>query len=351
MNRMAKILPALPLCAALAFAQTSGAQGQPQNQNQQPQNQHQSTGQGDKQHQQHQTQSRQTGTMQDIGSGQYWYGILVDARCSGSGMTGTSGGASTHTGSGQVGGESMMHRNTPGATSDRTWNTTDRNTAGTADRGATGTGSASNPDMNRRTPDATTGMDRRDQRTTGQTGSTGQMDRPDQRTTGQTGSTGQTDRTDNRATSADPRHDQDHRAATHSSQQGQVGSAAAARSTAGSTDHSGASASNPGTATGQQHQTGTADRQNQNWWSTTGDVATADQAGNWTSSCFITPTSTSFVLHTQDGRMIRLDDASNSRIVSQLQNTQRVQNAHKIFRVKVRGSMSGDQFSITDIEM
>ena len=86
-------------------------------------------------------------------------------------------------------------------------------------------------------------------------------------------------------------------------------------------------------------------------WNSTGDVASANNAGSWDKSCFIGPQSTSFVLHTQDGRMIRLDDASNQKIAQQLQSTGRVSSMNKIFRVRVNGSMSGDQMTISDIQM
>jgi collagen type VII alpha len=335
MKRMASVLSVLPLCAGLMVAQTTGAQGQDARS---PQTQGQTAGQGQSQdHNQHNQgqatgQHGQTG-MQNIGNGQPFYGILVAAGCSGSGMTGgTAGAGHMNTGAttGHAGDQTMMNRTTPGTTSDRTWNTTDRNTAGAADRGATGTGATGTADINRRTPDATTGTDRSDNRT-GQTGTTGSTGQHGQTGTaaqhGQTGTTGQHGQTGTTA-----QHGQTGTTAQH----GQTG-------TTGQYGQTG--------TTGQQH-TGSADRQSDsNWWSTTGDVASADRKGNWNDSCFITPTTTSFMLHTQDGRMIRLDDSSNSKVVSQLQNTQRVQDAHKIFRVRVSGSLSGDQFSVTNIEM
>jgi len=74
-------------------------------------------------------------------------------------------------------------------------------------------------------------------------------------------------------------------------------------------------------------------------------------ANNWDKACFISPTTSSFVLLTQDGRQVRLDDASNQLIMQRLQSTNRVSQKGKIFRVRVNGNMSGDTLHATDIQM
>ncbi len=77
----------------------------------------------------------------------------------------------------------------------------------------------------------------------------------------------------------------------------------------------------------------------------------SSNTGQWDKACFISPTTTSFVLLTKDGRQVRLDDASNSMIVQRLTSSNRVQQKSKIFRVRVTGDMTGDTVHITDIQM
>jgi len=77
----------------------------------------------------------------------------------------------------------------------------------------------------------------------------------------------------------------------------------------------------------------------------------ASNTGQWDKACFISPTTTSFVFLTKDGRQIRLDDASNSMVQQRLSSTNRVSEKSKIFRVRVTGDMSGDTLHITDIQM
>jgi hypothetical protein len=71
----------------------------------------------------------------------------------------------------------------------------------------------------------------------------------------------------------------------------------------------------------------------------------------WDTACFISPSTTSFVLLTNDGRQVRLDDASNSMVQQKLQSTNRVSGKSKIFRVRVSGDMTGDSVHVNDIQM
>jgi len=73
--------------------------------------------------------------------------------------------------------------------------------------------------------------------------------------------------------------------------------------------------------------------------------------GNWDKACFISPTTSSFVLLTRDGRQVRLDDASNQLVMQRLQSTNRVSQKSKIFRVRVNGTATGDTVHVTDIQM
>jgi hypothetical protein len=77
----------------------------------------------------------------------------------------------------------------------------------------------------------------------------------------------------------------------------------------------------------------------------------ASNTGQWDKGCFISPTTTSFVFLTKDGRQVRLDDASNSMVQQKLSSSNRVQQKSKIFRVRVNGDMTGDTLHITDIQM
>ena len=71
----------------------------------------------------------------------------------------------------------------------------------------------------------------------------------------------------------------------------------------------------------------------------------------WDNACFISPSTTSFMLLTNDGRQVRLDDASNSMVQQKLQSTNRVSSKSKIFRVRVSGDMTGDSVHVNDIQM
>jgi len=103
-------------------------------------------------------------------------------------------------------------------------------------------------------------------------------------------------------------------------------------------------ATSAGTAT--DTQSGNNSRRN-----STGEIAAGSGTGSWDQSCYISPTSSSFVLQLQDGRTLKIDDAGNSRINSQLQSTGRVSSKNKVFRVKVTGSVDGDTIRVTDIQM
>lgn len=107
-----------------------------------------------------------------------------------------------------------------------------------------------------------------------------------------------------------------------------------------------------GSARGTDSRNGNNDRNS----GTPSDVAAVGRAStmgsaNWDRTCFISPTSSSFVLKLQDGRTVKIDDAGNSRISSQLQSTGRVSSMNKVFRVKVTGSVEGDTIHISDIQM
>jgi len=77
----------------------------------------------------------------------------------------------------------------------------------------------------------------------------------------------------------------------------------------------------------------------------------ANGTSGWDNSCFISPTTTSFMLLTRDGRQVRLDDASNQMIQQRISSTNRVSQKSKIFRVRVNGDMTGDSLHVTDIQM
>jgi len=77
----------------------------------------------------------------------------------------------------------------------------------------------------------------------------------------------------------------------------------------------------------------------------------ATETGSWDKACFISPTTSSFVLLTRDGRQVRLDDASNQLIQQRISSTNRVSQKSKIFRVRVTGDATGDTLHVTDIQM
>ena len=74
-------------------------------------------------------------------------------------------------------------------------------------------------------------------------------------------------------------------------------------------------------------------------------------AGNMPDSCRITENTTSYALRLPDGRVMRFDDASNTKIRQQLQSTDRVKGQMKIFRVVVKGTASGDTISLDSIQI
>jgi hypothetical protein len=82
-----------------------------------------------------------------------------------------------------------------------------------------------------------------------------------------------------------------------------------------------------------------------------GEMTSNTNYANWDKSCFISPSTSTFVLQMQNGRTVRLDDASNQMIVERLQSTGRVQSTNKLLRVRVHGTMDGDVLHITDIQM
>lgn len=327
MKRIASVLSTIPLAGGLLLAQSTTSTNQSQSSSTQ-------TG----------SQTSQTGSEAGMSgqTGNSWYGILVDAKCTSTGMTGAGSSSSMNT-SGSMN-HSMhsgttnqsMNTGTPGSTGGRTWNSTDRNTSGTADRGSVGaTGS------------------------TGTTGSTGPAANTANSDLHSTAAGRDNARDMNRSNTGTDTRDMD-RSGTSSTSSNSGAMTAQNRSGQSGTDMNrttGATGSGRGldTQSGNNSMTGSSDRSgttSTSGWNSTAEWASGDNsAGTWDRSCYISPGSTAFVLHTQDGRMIRLDDAANSRIVSQLQSTNRVQNASKIFRVKVTGTMSGDTLSLTDIQM
>jgi hypothetical protein len=68
-------------------------------------------------------------------------------------------------------------------------------------------------------------------------------------------------------------------------------------------------------------------------------------------SCRITTGTTAYALRLRDGRTVRFDDASNSRIQQQLQSGGRLAHQKKIFRVVVKGTMEGDTISLDSIRI
>jgi len=109
-----------------------------------------------------------------------------------------------------------------------------------------------------------------------------------------------------------------------------------------------------GTSTGNARGTDTQAGNNDRY--TPSDVAAVGNkyqggSANWDRSCFISSSSNAFSLQLQDGRTVKIDDAGNQRINSQLQSTGRVSTMNKVFRVKITGSLEGDTIHITDIQM
>ncbi len=111
----------------------------------------------------------------------------------------------------------------------------------------------------------------------------------------------------------------------------------------------------PGDRSVNSPQTGMADRdRGGNTSATTGTSqweSGSVKTGSWDKGCFISPTTTSFVLVTKDGRQMRLDDASNSMVSQKLSSANRVSEKSKIFRVRVTGDMSGETVHITEIQI
>ena len=264
MKKLATVLTTIPMCLGLAVAQT--ATPTPQS----------------------------TSQPASLGNNntQTWVGILVDSKCS---STATPSGVSssmprsTASSVNQTTGMpeknpgdqgSLMKRGTP-AESGRTWNSTDNNTSGTADRSGTSSSSTI----------------RRDAARTSDQARTSDLNRS-------TRASDSTDRTSNTNM---------------------------ARNTPGSSYNDQINPRGPDTQRGNNS-------------ATTG-------SGNWDRSCYISPASSSFVLQLQDGRTVKIDDAGNSRISSQLQSTGRVANVKKVFRVMVTGTMDGDTIHLTDIQM
>lgn len=303
------ILAAIPICAGLVFAQTPASTSS--------------------------TDQNSTGSMSQSGSlnqsdstksasGRAMTGILVASGCSSSSMSGAwqrSGNAN------QSYNSEKMNSGTSGDMNRPTNDSSNSGNLQSSNRSNTNSTTSDAYDVNR-TTNATAGGDLNRNTGTG-TGS---------------GSMGRTDNRSGSTTTGSSRSDM-------------------ARNTAGTN-----SEMNSGTQPGDMNrntvgdrsvntpQTGMADRERggdtsatnsgDNYWEHGGP-----NTGGWDSSCFISPTTTSYVFLTRDGRQLRLDDASNSMIQQRLQSTNRVSQKNKIFRVRVNGDSTGDTLHITDIQM
>ena len=80
-------------------------------------------------------------------------------------------------------------------------------------------------------------------------------------------------------------------------------------------------------------------------------IAAEKIAGNMDKTCHISSQTTSFALRLPDGRMIPFSEASNSKIASQIQSTNRLGDKTKIFRVIVTGSMQGDRITLESLKL
>ena len=109
----------------------------------------------------------------------------------------------------------------------------------------------------------------------------------------------------------------------------------------------------PPAATGSDVPTGSADRMvhPQSSGNNASEMTSNTNYANWEKSCFVSPSTSTFVLRMPDGRTIRLDDASNQMVVERLQSTGRVQSTNKLFRARVHGTMDGDVLHITDLQI
>lgn len=246
-------------------------------------------------------------TSKSADSGRSFYGILVDSKCASLGMssrTSTSTEMPRTTAqemsqrTGIASNESLLNRSTPSSTG-RTWNSTDNNTSGSADR--IGTASSINRSSS--------------------TEPTSKSTVPDPL------------REVNRPPSSDMNHMPTTTARTSSDMPLATGNAGSGRGTDTQM------ASNPGPF----NRTGESNPAN-----LTGEFSNVN---NWDKSCFISTTSNAYVLQLQDGRTLKIDDEGATRISSQLQSTGRVASKNKIFRVKVTGDINGDSIHITDIQM
>lgn len=74
-------------------------------------------------------------------------------------------------------------------------------------------------------------------------------------------------------------------------------------------------------------------------------------AHNLPDSCRISDNTSSFALLMPGGRLVRLDDASNTKVRQELQSSDRVKSGKKIFRVVVKGTLQGDTLSMDSIQM
>ena len=229
-----------------------------------------------------------TGGQHEPGREQTFYGILVDAKCTtvGAGtMSGSGSGSMARTSASSTSDQgSMMDRGTP-AQSERTWNSTDPNTTGTADRSGTGNGTRSTGDA---------------------TATRGSNARP----TGDTGA-----------------------------------------STSRDVNRGGDSDMNRTTTAGIGADTQSTNNKARNSIGDTASSQAGQGSNSWDRSCFISPSSSSYILQLQDGRKVRLDNAGNRRVTDQLKSASRVSKSNKIFRVKVTGTMDGETLHVNDLKM
>ncbi len=316
MTKLATALLAAPLSIGLALAQDNGATQTPTPQN----------------------QPGQTSTYNDRAAtnpgstGQSFTGILVDANCSMASMPKTTPANSfTTTGSADRS-SSNMPRSTGSAASSAgaAANSDLNNTAAARDRAR---------DVNQ-PPDVDSNLDRTTPATAGRTTpGVNSTDNSARQTAGigqsRTEQSMDTSRSTGSPTTTNSTRDMSQRTTDMAQRTTPTGSAAG-----------------PDTQSGNNH-SGTADRSasRSNQSDVTGEMTSNTNYGNWDRTCFISPSSTSFVLQLQDGRTVRLDDASNQMVTNRLQSTGRVQSTNKIFRVRVHGTMDGDVLHVTDIQI
>lgn len=109
-----------------------------------------------------------------------------------------------------------------------------------------------------------------------------------------------------------------------------------------------------GSATKNTPPTGVKDQSNAADRSKAGNTAAGDMAADHNGldrSCYIGQNTNAFALRLKDGRMVRLDDPSNQKVVQQLKSGDRLQDKVKTFRATVKGTMQADTITVESIKM